>query len=406
MSMQPTYRPLLESLENRELLTAGILAYVQNSNLIVEGTTGNDYISVTQNAGRLSVYGAQIAVGNSKVDSIDAGGIAKVYINGYVGNDALIASSLSKDVIVNGGDGNDAIYGGAGNDILFGGAGDDLIYGGAGNDRILGGVTTGEHDTLIGGSGFDSYYHPFSANTPFANGQAVSDIRQGEAPLCQTLAALAEAVQQNHAFTNDIHYLGNNTYDVKLYGNLKAQSVKFDGWTNDSDPLSANGEFWTVLLQRARLQAFGIDPTVEHSRSEWTTLDQNTNGRLFSIGEALYAFTGSVSSYNFINSANPQTLQASLMRGDYIVAQSRTGSGASADGIIGNHAYAVLAVYSEAGVWKIRLFNPWGTDRENGSTLDSLDKSKPAANDGVIPLTWQQFTNSANFKGYFVAGKK
>ena len=405
MSKQPTYRPHLEPLENRELLTAGILAYVQNSNLIVEGTTGNDYISVTQSAGRLSVYGTQITVGRSKVDSIDAAGIAKAYINGYAGNDTLIASSLTKDAIINGGDGNDAIYSGAGNDFLFGGAGDDLICGAAGSDRILAGVTASEHDTVNGGSGFDFYYRPFTATAPFVNGQAVSDIRQGETPLCQTVAALAEAVQQNHSFANDIRYLGNNSYDVKLYGNLKSQSVKYDGWTNDSDPLAANGEFWTVLLQRARLQAFGIDPTVEHSRAEWTAFDQNANGRLFSTGEALYAFTGSVSSYNFINSANPQSLQASLLHGDYIVAQSGTASGVSADGIIGNHTYAVLAIYSEAGVWKIRLFNPWGNDRENGGTLDTQDKSKPAANDGIITLTWQQFTNSANFQGYFVAKK-
>jgi hypothetical protein len=38
--------------------------------------------------------------------------------------------------------------------------------------------------------------------------------------------------------------------------------------------------------------------------------------------------------------------------------------------------------------------------------MDALDPSHPAANDGVITLSWQQFTNSNNFKGYFVATKK
>ena len=62
MSMQPTYRPLLEQLESRDLLAAGITASVINNNLIVDGTTGNDYISVTQSAGKLSVYGTHINV--------------------------------------------------------------------------------------------------------------------------------------------------------------------------------------------------------------------------------------------------------------------------------------------------------------------------------------------------------
>ena len=74
--------------------------------------------------------------------------------------------------------------------------------------------------------------------------------------------------------------------------------------------------------------------------------------------------------------------------------------------IIGNHAYAVLAVYYDAGVWKVRLYNPWGMDRDNGGTIDAHDKSKPAANDGVITLSWSQFTNTNNFKGYFAAAKK
>ncbi len=406
MRRQPTYRPLVEPLESRELPAAGITAYVLNNNLVVEGTASNDYLSVSQTDGKLSVYGTQISVGNAKAASVDAATIAKVVINGYAGNDTIIASTLTKDVIANGGAGNDSIYGGAGNDLLDGGAGDDLLYGGAGNDRIIAGVAVSEHDTIVGGSGFNSYWRPFRAGVPVVNGESATDIRQGDAPVCQTDAAMAEAVQQGHRFANDIKYQGNNIYDVKVYGTATPQKVKFDGWTNSSDPVVASGEFWTVLMQRARLQSLGIDPTVLHTRAEWNTLDQNTHGRLYSIGEALYAFTGSISTYKVIGAANPQTLQAALGGGDYVVAQSRTASGATADGIMGNHAYAVLAVYNDAGVWKVRLYNPWGMDRDNGGAIDALDKSKPAANDGVITLSWTQFANASNFKGYFVAAKK
>ena len=54
-------------------------------------------------------------------------------------------------------------------------------------------------------------------------------------------------------------------------------------------------------------------------------------------------------------------------------------------------------------MWKVRLYNPWGMDGEPGVTIDSLDTSDPPANNGFITLSWQQFTSSANFMGYFVA---
>ncbi|MBI3824300.1 MAG: hypothetical protein HY289_16660 [Planctomycetes bacterium] len=405
MSMQPSYRPAVEQLESRELLAGSINAYVLNSNLVVEGTTANDYISVSQSSDRLSVYGTQITLNGAKVAGVDAATINKVVINGFAGDDTLVASTLTKDAIIYGGDGNDKIYGGAGNDILDGGAGDDLIYGGAGSDHLITGVSTTEHDTVMGGSGFNWYRRPFAAGSPFVNGQNVSDIRQGEAPVCQTDAAIAEAVQQGHNFAGDIRYLGSNVYDVKLYGNVSPQKVTYDGWTNSADPVVASGEYWTVLLQRARLQALGVDPMVQHTMTEWNALNDKTSGRLYSIGEALYAFTGSVSTYVNIGAANPQTMQSALAHGDYLVAQSRAASGITADGVVGNHAYAVLGVYYDAGVWKVRLYNPWGRDKDSG-TVDAFDKAHPAADDGVITLSWAQFTNSNNFKGYFAAARK
>lgn len=405
--MQPSYRPLVEPLENRDLLAAGIQAYVANNNLIVEGTAGNDYLSVTQSAGKLSVYGTQITVGNAKSASIDASTVSKVVINGHAGNDTLIASTLTKNVSINGGDGNDSLYSGVGNDLLDGGAGNDLVYAGAGNDRLASGIASGERDTLLGGVGFNQFYRPFTAGKPIVNGTAVSDIRQGEAPVCQTTAAMAEAVLQGHSFANDIKYLGNNVYDVNLYGNLGSQKVHFDGWTTSSDPVVADGEFWTVLLQRARLQGLGIDTRVAHTSSEWSAFNQNAKGRLFSVAEALYNFTGSFATYSALAGADPLALQAGLARGDYLVAQSGGVSGSvSSIGIVGNHAYAVLAIFKESGIWKIRLYNPWGTDRGSTGTIDSLDKSNSPANDGIITLSWSQFTMAANFKGIFVAGKK
>jgi len=407
MSLQPTIRPSLEPLETRELPAAGILAYMQGSYLVVNGTAGADYLSVTQSAGRLSVYGTQITVGAAKVSSIDASKIAHVIIQGYAGDDTIIGSTLTKDLMAIGGAGNDAIYGGAGNDYLDGGAGNDLIYGGAGNDRLLAGVLPSENDSLLGGTGVNWFHHPYAASTPVVNGAAAGDVRQGEAPVCQTVAALAAAAHQRYDFSKNIRYLGYNVYEVKLFGNLTTQKVRFDGWTSDPDPRMTGGEFWQVLMQRARLQALGIDPTREYTRAEWDAWNTRTAGRLYSIGDAILNFTGSAASYKAIGTANALTMQAALAHGDYLVAQSAGSSGTiSSAGIIGNHAYAVTSVYNDAGVWKVRLYNPWGMDRTDRVMLDVLDRTRPAADDGFITLSWAQFISTSNFKAYYHAIKK
>lgn len=400
----PPFRPTVEPLESRELLAN---AFVQSGALIVEGTSGNDYLSVTQSSGRLSVYGSQINVAGAKTGSVDASTISRVYMYGYAGNDTIIASTVTKDVVVVAGDGNDSVYGGSGNDWLDGGAGTDMIFGGAGNDRIIAGVSPTEKDTLLGGTGFDWFWRPYSQSGAIIDGTGFADVRQGEAPLCQTAASLAELAKQGRNFSNDLRWLGGSSYEIKLYGGLPTQRVTYDGWTNDHDLVpAANGEFWATLFQRARLQAMGIDPTREYTKTEWDAWNVKTGSRLYSIGEALYQFTGSYAVFRDLTTTSALTMQALLARGDYIVAQSVAGSSTTSAGIVRNHAYAVLSVYLEAGVWKVRLFNPWAMDRENGTTMDSLDKSAPAANDGVITLTWQQFADTANFKGYHVAAKK
>jgi hypothetical protein len=404
MTQQPSYRPFVEPLETRDLLAGSIQATVVNQFLIINGTSGNDYLSVTQSNGRLSVYGSQIQVGGKLVSSIDAATITKVYMNGYDGNDTIIASTVTKPVAMTGGAGADSLYGGAGNDVLDGGAGNDLIYGGAGNDRLVSGVSSAERDTLMGGTGFDSYWRPFSATMPVVNGATPTDLRQGEGPLCQTIAALASAAKQGRNFANDIRSLGNNWYEVKLYGRLTTQKIYFDGTTTDADPVTTNGEFWMVLMQRARLQALGINPYIERTRADWNALNTKLNGRLYSIGEAITDFTGAATTYNGIATANPRTLQSALANGKLVIAQSHdTGSYASGDGIIINHVYAVMSVYQESGVWKVRLYNPWGMDRENGGTIDRANPTAPAANDGYITLTWSQFVNPANFKAFVLS---
>lgn len=56
-------------------------------------------------------------------------------------------------------DGYDILFGFAGNDILSGGNQDDILYGGDGNDILIGSSNTNtvEYDTLVGGTGSDTF---------------------------------------------------------------------------------------------------------------------------------------------------------------------------------------------------------------------------------------------------------
>ena len=114
--------------------------------IIVNGDEGND---------RLTAQGSRL-------------GLARLMMNGGVGNDTILGSQDGDSLngnegtdAINGLAGNDSITGTAGNDVLAGGLGDDTLDGGdgedfitgnAGNDRIRGGAG---NDTLRGFEGDD-----------------------------------------------------------------------------------------------------------------------------------------------------------------------------------------------------------------------------------------------------------
>ena len=80
--------------------------------------------------------------------------VASIIVNAGDGNDAVTISFPDAiPVILDGGDGNDSIQGSSGDDSIDGGIGNDSIRGSAGNDSLTGGLG---FDTLLGGSGFDT----------------------------------------------------------------------------------------------------------------------------------------------------------------------------------------------------------------------------------------------------------
>ena len=411
----------LDILEGRALMAAGLAAEMSGRTLTITGTDLAEKISVYEDAGKINVKWSnpgdtsyQLYASNHKTFATT--GVDKVSVDVRGGNDIVNlnigtfngtkVTPLNKPATVLGGAGNDTIDGGSGNDVLNGGAENDTVSGHDGNDTLTGGTGA---DTLNGNTGFDFYSDDFDLSRPVFNGCAVTDVNQQKSPTCQTLAALAEGVHKGLDFAKSIKVLGNGSYDVSLPGYAtKTQRVKFDGSWNDNDPqpTAGNKEFWTVLMQRARLQALGVTYTGVKTDADWDADQSRTKGKLRDTGDALLAFTGRKIEYGTVNAKlAADAVQKSLDTGNYVVLGSIGASKKTitADGVVQNHAYAVLKLYKQGNTWMADLYNPWGTDQENGLKVGPSGSEGAKADDGVITLTWAKV--QANFANIVTAKK-
>jgi Ca2+-binding RTX toxin-like protein len=106
--------------------------------VIVNGTAGDDAISVTGSGDQAQVAGLHATVTITGAEPAND----VLQINGLAGDDVITASGLTAPAIqfvADGGDGDDVLIGGSGNDTLLGGAGDDVLIGGPGQDVLDGG---------------------------------------------------------------------------------------------------------------------------------------------------------------------------------------------------------------------------------------------------------------------------
>lgn len=84
------------------------------------------------------------------VENLTYTGTVAAQLKGNANNNIIKASATA---VV-----NDTLYGADGNDSLYGYAGKDLLQGGRGDDVLAGGIGS-DADTLIGGTGNDSYFN-------------------------------------------------------------------------------------------------------------------------------------------------------------------------------------------------------------------------------------------------------
>lgn len=187
-------RPVVEALENRQLLSVSL----DDGVLAITGTEGADTISVRPAVRfadklRVSVNGSHKLVDRALVHGIlvnALGGDDWVAVEGMgdrlaipatllggAGNDTL-GGAFGKDLIrggagddlVTGGGGDDSLIGSDGDDRLLGGDGADLILGGAGNDHIsTSSYATWDGDVVKGGAGADSINQQAKLQFPIIN---------------------------------------------------------------------------------------------------------------------------------------------------------------------------------------------------------------------------------------------
>jgi hypothetical protein len=102
----------------------------------INGTGGNDTITITPNAGAVDVTGLAAAV---KIERSEAANDL-LNVNGLDGNDTIsgaVGLAALIKVTIDGGTGDDTINGGDGAESLLGGDGNDTIDGNGGSDTAL-----------------------------------------------------------------------------------------------------------------------------------------------------------------------------------------------------------------------------------------------------------------------------
>jgi Ca2+-binding RTX toxin-like protein len=144
----------------------------QTDSVTVNGTAGDDALTVAGDSSGVTVSGLQAQVAIRHQEPTD-----KLDVNGLGGNDTISATGLANGAIsdtLEGGDGNDTIAGGAGAETLTGGNGNDTIDGNGGSDTASLGAGG---DTFVWdpGDGSDSIEGGDGRDTMVFNGAAASE---------------------------------------------------------------------------------------------------------------------------------------------------------------------------------------------------------------------------------------
>lgn len=321
------------------------------------------------------ITGAVFAgAGNDDVE----GGPGENTLQGDEGSDTLRGRGQA-DLLV-GGAGNDFLHGNGGNDFLFGGDDHDILWGSSGTDYLNG---SAGNDQLWGQDGWDNLYgeggndfldsgtawepvnggegYDFNPYYPIINGKTMTDVRQGNSGTCWLMTALAGAAREGQNLASRMQYLGNGLFRVSWLQpdseNQWSQTIRFVGDHLGVDAqLDANqeGEFWTVVYQRALLAG---------TYQDWWAPKDGGDSKY-----VLPALTGRTVTATTDAWGSHAAISAALNAGRTVAAL--THSGLQQPSLLANHYYLVVGLRSEwqidsDGEWYwtqvVDLYNPHGS---------------------------------------------
>jgi hypothetical protein len=241
------------------------------------------------------------------------------------------------------------------------------------------------------------------------DGYQPGHIHQYNSGICTIASALAAGAAAGIDFGSRIQYLGNSQYRVFLY-EAGWQTVYFDGTVYDSDLIPQatgvsvqNGQlvarlvdFWPLLFARAYLQYqahvdWHSDPGSDSNwyggflgiRAPWTS-PKNANFAVAGGDKNNWDTSeGSALGHLLDNLRLGSVCTVSTLDPAYGGQPNHTWNWL--DRSIGTgHQWAVVGLTQGSdGVWRVRLYNPWGVDSNHGP-LDG-------PNDGYVTMTWATF---------------
>ncbi len=440
---------VFETLESRELMSSSTLsistvAVWGGNQLQINGTSGNDKITVTQTAGGL-------VVANNGWTSTLTGNYASLLVRSGAGNDTVtIDPSVHINCELFAGTGTDTLQAGSGNDTLYAGTGKDTLKAGNGNDTLV--SLGGSVDSLYGGSGKDSFWCDNSANEKVYNvradenaygavhrvssyfGASAATTKAGKASkanAAKKVTAISPALPEPAATSSGINYqnfsnhplfasTGPSPDDVKQgqIGDCYYLSVLSDVARNDPMKIQqsildlGDGTYLVQMNKNGQNVFVHVDaslPVLWANQPAYA--DFGTGGSMWTaIMEKAWTYVrGGAPSYNGISSGWMDEAFASLgcnasdvysaASGQALLTliQSQLAAGkavtfavntpAAGAPLIGDHAYSVVSVVTGANgvATGLVLRNPWGVD---GAGNDANP------NDGYVTITGTQALGS------------
>lgn len=225
----------------QELAGGKVKTKLDGSTLVVQGSSGNDAITLRLKAGDPNKLVVEVPSSPSSRQELDRAAFDSVRVVGGAGDDTITVDeengvfSDTESLAFEGGAGNDTLLGGSGAETFTPGPGDDIVYAFAGADRIVWNAADG-NDFIDGGDGADTVETngngDAEAFTAIANGARVRFDRVSPAASFLDIGGVESLVVNMKG--------GNDSFSA--IGNLAALiALTVDGGSGDDTLLGSNG---------------------------------------------------------------------------------------------------------------------------------------------------------------------